>query len=129
MPDDATSGPGVSGTSRSERSHGPLPLRVKALAAVVAVVIVVGGLGVAGWFASRAVFFLGTNGSGMVTVYRGLPWDLPAGIHLYESWYVSGVPASAVPPPRRKALLDHRLRSEQDARGLATQLELGQLSP
>jgi PPM family protein phosphatase len=121
-------GSGV-GTAAAARAHAPLPRRVKAMAAVVATVIVIGGLGVAGWFASRAVFFLGTNGSGMVTVYRGLPWDLPAGIHLYEKWYVSGVPASAVPAARRKALLDHRLRSQRDARGLVSQLELGQLSP
>jgi PPM family protein phosphatase len=121
--------PDERGPGPARDSRAPLPRRVKLLAALVAAVIVIGGLGVAGWFASRAVFFLGTNGSGMVTVYRGLPWDLPAGIHLYEKWYVSGVPASAVPASRRKALLDHRLRSQDDARGLVSQLELGQLSP
>jgi PPM family protein phosphatase len=89
---------------------------------------VLGGLGVAGWLATRAVFFLGTNGDGLVTVYRGLPWDLPAGIHLYETFYVSGVPAAEIPAARRRSLLDHRLRSENDARSLVGQLELGQLS-
>ena len=63
----------------------------------------------------------------MVTVYRGLPWDLPAGIHLYEHYYVSGVPASEVPTERREQLLDHRLRSRNDVRSLISELELGQL--
>ncbi|MGN6188537.1 MAG: hypothetical protein ACTHOE_06530 [Conexibacter sp.] len=100
---------------------------MKLAAATLAVVIVVGALGVAGWLASRAVFFVGTNNAGMVTVYRGVPWDLPAGIHLYESWYVSGVPASDVPTVRRSALLDHRLRSRDDVRSLISSLELGQI--
>jgi len=111
----------------AERANAPLPRRVKILAATAAVVIVVGALGVAGWLASRAVFFVGTNGSGMVTVYRGLPWDLPAGIHLYESWFVSGVPASALSGGQRERLLDHRLRSRDDVRDLISSLELGRL--
>jgi PPM family protein phosphatase len=110
-----------------ERAEGPLPRRVKVLAATAAVVIVVGALGVAGWLASRAVFFVGTDAGGMVTVYRGLPWDLPAGIHLYESYFVSGVPASEVPTARRDQLLDHRLRSRDDVKSLISELELGQL--
>jgi len=110
-----------------ERATAPLPRKVKVLAATAAVVIVVGALGVAGWLSSRAVFFVGTNNSGMVTVYRGLPWDLPAGIHLYESYYVSGVPASDMTAGQRDRLLDHRLRSRNDVRDLISSLELGQL--
>lgn len=110
-----------------ERVEGPLPRRVKVFAATAAVVIVVGALGVAGWLASRAVFFVGTNSAGMVTVYRGLPWDLPAGIHLYENYYVSGVPASVMTAGERDRLLDHRLRSRGDVRSLISELELGQL--
>ena len=98
----------------AERQHGPLPRRVKIAAATLATVLVVGASGVGGWLASRAVFFVGTNGAGMVTVYRGVPWDLPAGIHLYEPYYVSGVPALDVPAARRAKLLDHRLRSQDD---------------
>jgi len=111
----------------AERAAAPLPRRVKVLAATAAVVIVVGALGVAGWLASRAVFFVGTNGGGMVTVYRGVPWELPAGIRLYESWYVSGVPAGDLTAGQRDRLLDHRLRSRDDAGDLVRALELGQL--
>ena len=114
--------------TNGDRAKAPLPRRVKLLAATAATLIVIGGLGTAGWLASRAVYFLGTNGNGMVTVYRGLPWDLPAGIRLYERFYVSGVPAATVAPARRRSLLDHRLRSEDDARSLVSQLELGRLS-
>ncbi|HYV15201.1 MAG TPA: Stp1/IreP family PP2C-type Ser/Thr phosphatase [Conexibacter sp.] len=115
--------------ARDDRAHGPLPRRVKLMAATLATLVVLGGLGIAGWLASRAVFFVGTNDRGLVTEYRGLPWDLPAGIHLYESFYVSGVPASDVPARRRADLLDHRLRSRNDASDLISQLELGRLSP
>jgi protein phosphatase len=110
-----------------ERAEGPLPRRVKILAATAATIIVLGALGIAGWLATRAVFFVGTNDSGMVTVYRGLPWDLPAGIHLYENYYVSGVPAGAMTADERDRLLDHRLRSRDDVRSLISELELGEL--
>jgi PPM family protein phosphatase len=110
-----------------ERAGAPLPRKVKILAATAAATIVIGALATAGWLASRAVFFVGTNDAGMVTVYRGLPWDLPAGIHLYENYYVSGVPASDVTAAERDRLLDHRLRSRDDVRSLISELELGQL--
>ncbi len=111
----------------AKREREPLPRKVKLLAATAAVVLVVGALATAGWFASRAVFFVGTDGAGLVTVYRGLPWDLPAGIHLYEQYYVSGVPASLLSGGQRSRLLDHRLRSQEDVQSLIAQLELGQL--
>jgi protein phosphatase len=113
--------------SSPERANAPLPRRVKIIAATLATVIVLGALGVAGWLASRAVFFVGANNAGMVTVYRGLPWDLPAGIHLYENYYVSGVPAGLLSASEQHRLLDHRLRSRHDVRSLISELELGQL--
>jgi protein phosphatase len=114
---------------RDRRANGPLPRRVKLLAATAATLIVLAGIGIAGWLATRAVFFVATDDRGMVAVYRGLPWELPAGLRLYESYYVSGVPASEVPGARRERLLDHRLRSRDDVRELMAQLELGKLSP
>jgi protein phosphatase len=81
-----------------------------------------------GWFASRAVYFLGTDDRGIVTVYRGLPYDLPAGVRLYSRFYTSGVPAASLPERRRKRLLDHKLRSESDASDLMRQIEEGQIS-
>ena len=95
--------------------------------AIVAVVAVVAVLGVAAWLATRAVFFVGTDSSGVVTIYRGLPYELPLGLKLYEQYYASGVPAMELPARRRRSLLDNELRSRSDATDLVRQLETGQL--
>ncbi|HEY8764607.1 MAG TPA: Stp1/IreP family PP2C-type Ser/Thr phosphatase [Solirubrobacteraceae bacterium] len=94
------------------------------LATVIVLFLVLGG----GYLASRQLYFIGTNSQGIVTVYRGLPYDLPAGIHLYETFYVSGMPASQVPADRRSTLLNHHLRSQTDASSLVRSIELGQLN-
>src|SRR3954447_20616679 len=94
---------------------------------IVAVVAVVALLAVAAWLATRAVFFVGTDSSGVVTIYRGLPYELPLGLKLYEQYYASGVPATELPARRRRSLLDNELRSRSDATDLVRQLETGQL--
>jgi protein phosphatase len=104
------------------------PRRVKLIAALVATVIVLFLLGGGGYLASRQLYFIGTNSQGIVTIYRGLPYDLPAGIKLYETFYVSGVPASVIPADRRSQLLNNHLRSEKDASSLVRDLELGKIS-
>jgi len=109
-----------------ERRH--LLRRHKAVAALIAVVIVLALIIAGGYLATRNLYFIGTNANGIVTIYRGLPYDLPAGIHLYETFYVSGVPASLVPPDRRSAVFNNDLRSESDAAGIVRALELGQLA-
>jgi hypothetical protein len=63
-----------------------------------------------------------------VTIFRGFPYNLPLGIRMYEQFYVSGVPVSAVPANRRAQLLNHQLRSQGDAISLVHAAELGQLS-
>ena len=94
----------------------------------VAIVLVVLGLIASGaYLALESVYFIGTNARGLVTLYRGVPYQLPGGIKLYSSEYVSGVSASTLSPARRRTLLDHSLRSESDAASLLRSLELGQL--
>ncbi len=100
----------------------------KPIAALLAIVIVVVLIGAGGYLASRQLFFVGTNAQGIVTIYRGLPYDLPAGIKLYETFYVSGVPASLVPSNRRAAIFDNKLRSQTDAAALVRDLELGKVT-
>ena len=102
--------------------------RRKPVAILIAVVVVLCLIVAGGYLASRQLYFIGTNSSGVVTIYRGLPYDLPAGIHLYETFYVSGVPASLVPADRRGALLDNRLRSESSAASVVRDLELGRIT-
>jgi PPM family protein phosphatase len=102
--------------------------RRKPVAILIAVVVVLCLIVAGGYLASRQLYFIGTNAQGVVTIYRGLPYDLPAGIHLYETFYVSGVPASLVPSDRRSALLDNRLRSESSAASVVRALELGRIT-
>jgi serine/threonine protein phosphatase PrpC len=107
--------------ARRRRFSKPAAL---ALTVVVVLCLVIAG----GYLASRQLYFIGTNAQGVITIYRGLPYDLPAGIHLYESFYVSGVPASLVPPDRRAALLNNNLRSQSNAADVVRALELGKVS-
>jgi serine/threonine protein phosphatase PrpC len=100
----------------------------KPLAALVAAVVVLFLVGAGGYLASRQLYFIGTNSQGIVTIYRGFPYDLPAGIHLYETYVVSGVPAVLVPADRRGQFFDNQLRSQSDALNLVRQLELGRIS-
>jgi PPM family protein phosphatase len=79
-----------------------------------------------GYFASQTVYFVGSY-KGLVTVYRGLPYDLPAGIRLYSANYPSSVPVDEVDPKLRKRLFDHRIRSLGDANDLVSRLERGEV--
>jgi serine/threonine protein phosphatase PrpC len=94
--------------------------------AILALVVIPLGLGA--YIANQAVYFVGTDQSGFVTLYRGLPYVLPAGIELYRPTYVSGVPIHTVPASRRRQLVDHTLRSHDDASDLIRELELGRVS-
>jgi protein phosphatase len=90
---------------------------------------VAGLIGSGGYLATRQLFFLGTDAQGIVTIYRGLPYNLPGGIPLYEQFYVSGLPIAFVPATRRSQLLNHDLRSQAAAISLVHAAELGQLTP
>jgi PPM family protein phosphatase len=96
---------------------------VRALVGLVLVAAVLGGL----YALSRQVYFIGTNDGGLVTVYRGVPYELPFGVNLYEQEYASGMPARAIPTGRRSRVLDHEWRSRTDAVDLVRALERGQL--
>jgi serine/threonine protein phosphatase PrpC len=100
----------------------------KPAAAIITVVLIVFLVGGGGYLATRQLFFIGTNSQGIVTVYRGLPYNLPFGLKLYESFYVSGVPGSLVPPDRRKAFFNDDLVSQTTADRLVHDLELGKVS-
>jgi protein phosphatase len=81
------------------------------------------------WLASQAVYFVGADESrgNTVTIYRGLPVDLPLGLKLYSRYHASGVTLQSVPEARRKTFTDHKLRSKDDAENLVIALERGQL--
>jgi len=93
---------------------------------LVGLVLLAGAIG--GLFAlSRSVYFLGTNDDGLVTLYRGVPYDLPLGVELYDQEYASGVPVSAIPSRRRDRVLDHEWREHDDAVDLMRDIEQGRL--
>jgi PPM family protein phosphatase len=93
----------------------------------LALLIVLGVLAAGAYLAIQSVYFIATNQRGLVTIYSGLPYTLPGKLNLYSQHYVSGVPASTVPPTRRRSLLNHSLRSESNAAQLVRSLEQGQL--
>jgi protein phosphatase len=72
-------------------------------------------------------YFVGTNDAGLVTLYNGVPYDLPLGWKLYSEEYVSPVPARTLPGRLRNRILDHQLRSKGDATDLVRQIERGRL--
>ncbi|HEX2087947.1 MAG TPA: Stp1/IreP family PP2C-type Ser/Thr phosphatase [Solirubrobacteraceae bacterium] len=117
--------PAGRGGRRKERRERPWRRRALIALAVLAFVVVPIGIGTLA--ALRAVYFIGSDGQGYVTVYRGVPWELPLGLDLYETNYTSPIHRQLVPEARREALLDHSLRSQDDAYEVVAELERGRL--
>ncbi len=97
------------------------------MGALLVVLAILGVIGAGAYLALGEVHFIGTNERGLVTMFRGVPYELPGGLKLYSSDYVSGVSASKLTAQQRRTLLDHSLRSESNAGSLVHSLELGQL--
>jgi protein phosphatase len=79
------------------------------------------------YFASQAIYFVGADREGFVSVYQGVPYELPLGINLYREDYISGINLSQLPVSERTTITEHSLRSRSDADDLVRQLELGRL--
>jgi protein phosphatase len=90
---------------------------------VLAALVVLGAIGFGAWYGNRQVWFLGTDDAGRVALYRGLPYDLPLGINLYEERYAAPIQTSSVPSDRRDSVTGHELRSRDDAVSLIEDLE------
>ncbi len=85
--------------------------------------IVIAAIAFGAWYGNRQVYFLGTDEAGRVTLYRGLPYDLPLGIELYSESFSSPVTLDALPEERRESAIDHELRSRDDAVSLLEDLQ------
>jgi protein phosphatase len=94
---------------------------------VIFVVIAAAIILVAAFVAIRAVFFVGLDQHRAITIFRGVPYELPLGIDLYTRHYTSGVTIDQVAANRRRTFTDHKLRSLDDASDLVRQLETGRL--
>jgi PPM family protein phosphatase len=108
------------------RTRSRRPRRTFRRIVVAAVVLVLLAGAIAGATAAiRSVYFVGQDERGLVTLFRGVPYELPFGIDLYESQYVSSVPARTLTRLQRRRLLDHQLRSREDAGDIVRGLERG----
>jgi serine/threonine protein phosphatase PrpC len=103
--------------------------RLRSGGALLLFIAVVLPLIVGAWLATRAVYFIGTDPADgrTVAIFRGLPYELPLGIDLYEHYYDSGVTLADVPSRRRSIVTDHELRSRDDAEDLVIALEKGEV--
>jgi serine/threonine protein phosphatase PrpC len=95
------------------------------LAGIVSLIIVVAAV-VGLYEATRQFYFLGTDDAGLITLYRGVPYELPLGIKLYNTKYESTVPAQSLPTRQRQHVLNNQLRARGDAIDLVRSLERAQ---
>ncbi len=117
--------------ARSRASTSERPRRARArerrvLARVgktLAALVVLAAIAFGAWYGNRQIWFLGTDGDGRVALYRGLPYDLPLGISLYDEHYAAPIQTSSVPSARRDSVTGHKLRSRGDAVSLIEDLE------
>jgi len=104
---------------RPARRSGIGRTLAKVAAGVAVLLIVCAGL----FYASRQVWFLGTDEGGRVALYRGLPYELPFGINLYSERYASPIQTSELSAPRQESVTGHKLRSQDDATSLIEDIE------
>lgn len=97
----------------------PLRTALKVLVALLLVVAVAFGA----WYGNRQIWFLGSDDSGRVALYRGAPYELPFGVELYEERYSTPIQTESLPPRRQDAVTGHELRSREDAVSLIEDIE------
>jgi PPM family protein phosphatase len=117
---------------RAPRAERPAPARsnrLKTAAKVLGVLVILAGIGVAAVYGARQVYFLGIDEGGRIALYRGLPYDLPLDVSLYNEVYSVPVQAASLPEERRGSLTDHELRSRDDAVSLIDDLESAAVPP
>jgi protein phosphatase len=109
----------------AKRPHRRLRTAAKAFVAL----LVLAALAFGAWYGNRQAWFLGTDEAGRVALYRGLPYELPFGIELYEERYAAPVQTDALPSRRRDSVTAHDIRSEPDAVSLIEDIERRQGVP
>ena len=114
---------------REELDAKPRRRRLKTAAKVSAALVVVAAIAFGAWYGNRQVWFLGTDSAGRVALYRGLPYELPFGVRLYDERYAIPVQTEPLPPKRRDAVTGHDLRSRSDAVSLIEELHKSQGIP
>jgi len=95
----------------------------RVLVRVLVPVAILAVLGAGAVLGARQVYFLGVDEGGRIALYRGLPYDLPFGISLYDERYSSPVQFDSLPPELQSNVTDHELRSHDDAASLIGEYE------
>lgn len=120
----ASSQPGVTVREQArQRNRRTRKLVGGVLIAMVVAIAIAGAV-----LGTLQVYFVGIDDRGLLTVYRGLPYEGPMSLNLYTTEYTSTEPAGRLTPAQRKQLLDHRLRNREDALDLIKQVEAGQIA-
>jgi PPM family protein phosphatase len=119
--------PGQGGRSAGRRPPPPKRGLRRFAAPLIVISVLLALILVSAWIAIRGVFFVGLDDHRAVTIYRGLPYELPLGVKLYTRDYTSGVTIEQVPSDRRTTFTNHKLRSNSDAQDLVRQLEVGKV--
>ena len=100
--------------------------RLKRVAAALTLLVVIGAIVFGATYGLRHTWFLGTDEAGRVTLYRGVPYELPFGVKLYSERYAAPVQTEALPERRKDAVTGHSVRSRADAVELLEEIERGQ---
>ncbi len=110
--------------ARARREPAQRPRKgLRRAAKVAAAVLLLVAIAFGAAYGNRQVWFLGTDGGGRVALYRGLPYDLPFGISLYDERYASPIQTSSLPARQQSAVTGHDLRSRSDAISLIADIE------
>ena len=121
---------GAAAQERRDKLAAKSPRRGLGTAAkLLAAAAVLAAIAFGAWYGNRQVWFLGTDDSGRASLYRGLPYELPFGLTLYEERYASPVQTEALPRVRRESVTDHDFRSQEDAVSLIEDIERSQGVP
>ncbi len=114
---------------RRDRLSATPRRRLRTTVKVLAALAVLAGLAFGAWYGNRQVWFLGTDEGGRAALYRGLPYELPLGVTLYQERYASPIQTDSLPRKRREAVTGHDIRSRSDAVSLIEDIERSQGVP
>jgi len=124
IPEELSHGPPLPAPAPRKRRRIVTPFRAAFAVGLIVAVLTVG------YLATSELYFVGVDQTAgdVVTVYQGLPYELPFGAKLYTPVARSGVTLAMVPPARRSTFTDHKLRTQQDATSLVLALERGRIA-
>ena len=110
----------------SSRRPGRRRKIVKRVGGLLALLVVIGAIVFGATYGLHHTWFLGTDDAGRVTLYRGVPYELPFGVKLYTEQYSSPVQTESLPERRKDAVTGQSVRSRDDAVKLLEEIERGQ---